>query len=182
MIRMLTPSLVINSHDVPGPTYHMWRTVKARRGAYVHELIDYIDDGHRVALETFGYRLLNIVINCHGQPGSLYVGGDGTTSVSQSEVSALAPLRGKGSGTIWLVSCNVAKGNFGKDFCQALAVTTGYQVVAADDFQEVGLWGGYNVLFVDNCIDEFEGNVFGFYASGTHRQIDPHEDVFTIYD
>jgi Virulence-associated protein E len=56
------------------------------------------------------------------------------------------------------------------DFCQTLAVTTGYQVVAAAATQDVGFSGGWNVSFVQNTIDEFEGEVRGFYAGGSLKK------------
>jgi Domain of unknown function (DUF4347) len=184
MIRMIEPSLGINTHDVPGPLYKMWQTVSADQGANVAALVEYISEAQRVSLENFGYRLRNIVINSHGDPGALYLGGLGNTPIRKGDLSALAPLKRStaGSGTIWVVACEIAAGSGGKDFCQSLAITTGYQVVAGTVDQEVGFWDGYKMLYIKNAIDEFEGDVFGFYASGSYRQIDPHEDVFTIYD
>ena len=138
MIRMIKPALVINTYDVPGPLYTMWQTVSAPLGADVTSLLSYINEGHRVSLETFGYKLINIVINSHGGPGML-------------------------------------------NFCQALAMTTGYQVVAGTVDQYVDGWDGYKMWHIANAIDEFEGDVYAFYASGSFRKIDPHEDVLTIY-
>jgi hypothetical protein len=124
------------------------------------------------------------VINSHGDPGALYLGGLGSTPIQKGDLPALAPLKrpNGGSGTIWVVACEIAAGSSGRDFCQSLAMTTGYQVVAGTVDQEVSFWDGYKMLYIKNAIDEFEGDVFGFYASGSYRQIDPHEDVYTIYD
>ncbi|HMK85953.1 MAG TPA: DUF4347 domain-containing protein [Steroidobacteraceae bacterium] len=182
MIRMIEPSLVINTHDVPGPLYKMWQTVSAAPGANIGMLLQYIDDAQRVSLETFGYRLINIVINSHGGPGRLYLGGLHYRAIDKSDLPMLAPLRGSSSGTIWIVACEIAAGSAGQNFCQTLAMTTGYQVVAGTVEQEVGFSDGYKMLYIKNTIDEFEGDVFAFYASGSSRQIDPHTDVFTIYD
>jgi hypothetical protein len=180
---MKEPSLVINSNDVPGPLYKMWQTVDADPGATVNSLVSYISDAQRVSLENFGYRLVNIVINSHGGPGALYLGGLDYSAIHKEDLPYLAPLkRPTSSGTIWVVACEIAADPAGKDFCQLLAMTTGYQVVAGTVDQEVGFWDGYKMLYIKNAIDEFEGDVFGFYASGSYRQIDPHEDVFTIYD
>ena len=183
MIRMIEPALVINTHDVPWPPYKMWQTVSADLGANVASLVEYISEAQRVSLENFGYRLRNIVINSHGGPGALYLGGLDNAAIHKGDLPALAPLkRPTYGGTIWIVACKIAAGPAGKDFCQSLAMTMGYQVVAGTVDQYVSVGDGYKMLYIKNTIDEFEGDVFGFYASGAYRQIDPHEDVYTIYD
>jgi hypothetical protein len=181
MIRMIKPALVINTYDVPGPLYKMWQTVSAPLGANVTSLVSYIDEGHRVSLETFGYKLINIVINSHGGPGSLLLGGRSQKAITKGDLQALAPLKGHTGGTIWIVACEIAAGTEGQNFCQALAMTTGYQVVAGTVDQYVDRWDGYKMWHIANAIDEFEGDVYAFYASGSFRKIDPHEDVLTIY-
>jgi Domain of unknown function (DUF4347) len=180
---MLEPSFVANTTDVPGPDYKMWQTYSAPAGATVNTLAEYLGEAMRTSYEYFGSKLLNIVVNSHGGPGAIYFGGLGSSPIMKADLPALAFLKkGGGAGTIWLVACDAATGSSGMDLCQTLAVTTGYQVVAAAATQDVGFWGAWNVSVVRNTIDEFEGEVYGFYAGGTSRKIDPHDDIFTIYD
>jgi len=54
-------------------------------------------------------------------------------------------------------------------------------VVAADVEQEVGFRDGYRLVTrMQHQIDDYEGTVYGFYAGGGWREIDPNEDIYTI--
>ena len=183
MIMMQQPSLAINSDDVPGPKYIMWRTRDAPRGSTANWVVNEIIVDNAAALSFKNSQLLNVIINCHGSPGSLSVGGIGDDggSINMDNVGEFARLKGRNIGTIWLVACNAARGDKGKGLCQMLATVSGCQVVAADDYQDVGVWGTYRLLAgLHGQIDEFEGTVYSFTLIGGARVIDPTEDIYTI--
>ncbi len=183
MILMQEPSFVFNSVDVPGPTYRMWHTEDGKKGTSVADLAGLINEATRRAWEQKGTNFRNIVINSHGSNGTISIGGHGQPALDVSNVSQFSFLKNsRGStGTIWIVACLAARGSGGKLFCSSLAQASGYQVVAADECQEVGPWDGYRLYTrFQHQIDEFEGTVYGFYAGGGYREIDPHEDIYTI--
>lgn len=185
MIKMKSPSLVINSHDAPFPKYKMWETINADEGMNVTMLVNEIIRVYRVTLEDEDSGLSNIIINCHGSGGVLSIGGKGryNDALTIQNVPYFSLLKKRRIGTIWLVACEAAKGSWGKELCLALAFHTSSLVVASDESQDTGLWGGYRVFTapLTHHIDEFEGTVFGFYPSGSVSVIDPH-DVQTILD
>lgn len=183
MIKMKSPSLVVNSNDVPGPNYKMWETVNAMEGMSASQLLGEIIRVNRAALELESSQLLNVVINCHGGPGALYVGGLNSPPVDMGNVGVFGWLRHRNLGTIWLVACNAARGTEGKQFCQALSQLSGCQVVAADETQDVGVWGSIRIVSGrSGLIDEFEGTVYSFTVAGGMRAIDPHEAIYTILE
>lgn len=185
MIKMQDPSLAINSHDVPGPNYKMWRTLNSPKGMTAEEAVHFIIRVNRLALEFEGTQVQNVVINCHGLDGGgrLYVGGLGYIGIDIDTVGSFSLLKGRNLGTIWLVACQAAAGADGKQLCQALATNSGCQVVASDDDQDTGIWGSFRIVTAaDGLIDEFEGTVFSFAPMGGIRAIDPHEAIYTILE
>ena len=191
MLMLKSPSLVINSHDVPWPRYRMWETVNASPRMNAEGCVREIIRVNRLALEYERTPLQNVVINCHGADagGALYIGGEDEQywpyRINDDSVHAFALLRGRNIGTIWLVACQAAAGYFGKKLCQSIASLSGSQVVAADEDQEVGIWGGLRIIQGGGRgqIDEFEGKIFSFVPiGGPPREIDPHEDIYTILD
>ncbi len=188
MLMLKSPSLAINSHDAPWPRFRMWETVDAARGMNAPEAVNQIIRVNRLALEYEQTQLLNVVINCHGADygGALYIGGEDSPGdrINISAVNAFALLKKRNIGTIWLVACQAAYGNMGKQLCQSLAVTSGCQVVASDEDQDTGVWGGARILQAGGRgqIDEFEGDVYAFRADGSSGKIDPHEDIYTILE
>jgi hypothetical protein len=184
MIMMQSPSLAINSCDVPGPNYRMWETVNAQKGMTPMMLLNEIVRVNRLALEYKQTQLLNVIVNCHGGSGRLYIGGGNSSPLDINSVGVLSPLKGRNIGTIWLVACKAAEGVTGKHFCQTLASVTGSQVVASDKSQEVEWWGAVRIVQGGGRgqIDEYEGKVFSFTPIGQIGEIDPHNDIFTILD
>jgi hypothetical protein len=184
MIMMKSPSLVLNSHDVPWPKYRMWETVNLEKGATDETVVNHIIRVNRLALEHEQTQLLNVVINCHGAPGQLSVGGDGFKSLDKNNLGRFGLLAKRNIGTLWLVACNAAAEPEGKHFCQMLAHVSKCLVVAADKSQSVGVWGGLRILQGGGGgqIDEYEGNVFSFAPMGMMGVIDPHEDVPTTLE
>ncbi len=170
MIRLSQPSIALHSFDVPGYKYKMWRSEKLSKYTNVIDVVSWIQWAITNSPEMY---LDNVVINCHGNPGILYVGekeqyiNTERTSIiiDTNNVGAFAPLKPKGLGTIWLVACKVAKGATGKEFCARLAKTAGCNVVAADKNQRVNV-GFYLGSCPDNCIDKFEGNAFIWDSDG----------------
>jgi hypothetical protein len=118
--------------------------------------------------------LPNVVINCHGGPGRLFVGGSKSRPIGVGDVGLFGQLRTKDIGTIWLVGCLVATGANGQHFCPQLARATGCFVVAANDSQFVE-----QRYYRGNCpfgsIDDFEGTAYTFSPSGS-------KELFSIHD
>jgi hypothetical protein len=52
MLMLKSPSLAINSHDVPGPNYRMWETVDAPPGMNATDVVHEIIRVNRLALDT----------------------------------------------------------------------------------------------------------------------------------
>jgi hypothetical protein len=184
MILMQDPSFAFNSVDVPGPNYTMWITMNGYKGMTVSDLVGAIDRANRASWEQQQSNLLNIVINSHGLDGGgkIFIGGAWEAGIDRTNVLQFSFLRGRGTGTIWIVACQAANGTAGKELCHKLAMASGYQVVASESDQDVGVWGSYRLVaqWYSHQIDEFEGTVYGFYAGGGTRIIDPHDDIMTI--
>lgn len=171
MIRLSDPSLALHSFDVPGYKYRMWQTRKLSKYTnptdIVNEIMWAIDNSPEMYLD-------NVVINCHGNPGRLYIGAkekylktsDTDVTINIGNVGVFAPLKKKGKlGTIWLVACKVAKGADGSNFCAEMARAAGCNVVGADKIQRVN-FGFYLQSCPDHCIDKFEGTAYRFDADG----------------
>lgn len=175
MIRMKQPSLVLHSCDVPGYKYKMWKTVELSAGA---TSIDVTNQIHLALNEADDNHLHNVIINCHGSPGFLHVGGDGI-GFGTGSVSVLKQLKDIGTiGTIWLVACNVAKGqqkDLGRDFCSQLAQNAFCDVVAAEKLQRVNV-GFYLRLHPFGCIDKYEGPVYKFFPDGDYEVYKPKSE------
>lgn len=191
MLMLQSPSFVINSHDVPWPRYRMWETFDAPPGMNTEGAVKEIVRANRLALEYEQSPLRNVVINCHGADdgGALYIGGEDEqywpSRINDDRVHPFSWLKThRNIGTIWLVACKAAYGHFGKKLCQAIATLSGCQVVAADEDQEVGIWGGFRIIQAGGRgqIDEFEGTVYSFTPGAPMREIDPHEDIYTILE
>ena len=157
MIHLKQPSLVLHSCDVPGQKYQMWQSWVMPKGARPMDVVYWVLYARDRTPELM---LRNVVINCHGSDGKLYVGGDGQPTINNYNVSIFEKLRGKDLGTIWLVACKVANTGIGKYFCEHMAQLAGCSVVAADALQYVDEhcpWG---------CVDNYEGHTYEWGASG----------------
>jgi hypothetical protein len=117
MIMMQQPSISINSHDVPGPHYKMWKTVSASEGITASEVVLTIVSANTAALAARKSPLRNIIINCHGRPGKLSIGGSGKPGIEKSNVALFGVLKPLNVGTIWLVACRAALGPDGQSLC-----------------------------------------------------------------
>lgn len=163
MIKLKQPSLVLHSHDVPGYKYRMWTSWMMPKGARVNDVIYWIKYARNQAPELW---LRNVVINCHGLDGKLYVGGDGQPTINNYNVNLFSELRGLDIGTIWLVACKVANTGIGKYFCEHMAQLAGCSVVAADALQYADM---------SSCpfgaVDNYEGHTFEWNAAGTRKLV-----------
>ena len=152
---------MVHSCDVPGFHYQMSTTWEMPPGITPFDVVYWI--GYAVE-HSEELRLANVVIDCHGGPGILYVGGKDYPPVSGGNLSWFSMLRNKSIGTVWLVACQVALGSKGQGFCRQLARTLGCDVIAADapQFTE-------NSYIRGNCpfgtIDDFEGTMYRFSPS-----------------
>jgi hypothetical protein len=178
MIEMKSPSFAFNSIDVPGPNYRMWEWMRGYKGITTTTLVGKILEIDAAARRRKGDRLLNIIINAHGDGGYVSIGGRGNIGLNKDTGSEFMRLKGKNLGTIWLVACQAAKGDYGKAFCQIIARNSGCQVIASDENQEVDPWDTWRLITSARYdhIDEYEGTVYSFTPNGGMRMIDPHND------
>jgi hypothetical protein len=182
-IMMDQPAISLNSTDVPGPHYKMWKTVSMREGISPVEVVNIIVST-QAALKSMKSALANIIINCHGYEGGygLSTGGHGKEGFTVSNVGLFGLLRPMNIGPIWLVACQAARGAPGLAFCQKLAVAAGTVVVAGEDDQDLGLWQTYRYYVgLSGQIDDYEGVVYLFYPNNTYiRDIDPEKALWTV--
>lgn len=172
MIKLKQASLALHSCDVPGYKYQMHTTWTMPKGATAENVVYWINYARQRAPEMY---LHNVVINCHGSPGGLHIGGDagkpGGFLMTKAHTGSFQKVRQHGDvGRLILVACEVASGNktddkLGKDFCQKLAIDSGCFVVAADKIQKVDFWFEY-IRHPDGAIDDFEGKVYEFSPAG----------------
>src|SRR5215475_2088043 len=143
MIKLRQPSVVLHSDDVPGYKYRMWQTWKMPRGASASDVVYWINWAIDRSPEM---ELHNVLINCHGGPGTLYVGGagNGGKTITAPDLGIFKNVRRGSLGTIYIVACEVTKNDgtnpLGKDFCRQLAINAECFVVAADAIQSVDFW------------------------------------------
>jgi len=123
--------------------------------------------------------LKNVVINCHGGPGALSVGG--VNSPVLNDASVFQGVRTLDIGTIWFTGCLVATGMLGQNFCSLVAVISGADVIAANDdqFVEGSLLGGRPTIF--GAIDDFEGTAYQFSPSGSISLYSIHDPLAEGY-
>ncbi len=187
MIKLRQPSLVLHSCDVPGYKYRMKTSWEMPRGASANDVVYWINYAINASDEAY---LHNVVINCHGSPGGLHVGGcnnskKGITGGSAIWAGDLGVFKGvkRGSlGTIYIVACEVASdkttAKLGTNFCSQLAINAGCFVVAADKIQSVDFWFQvFNHPY--GAIDDYEGNVIEFSPSGGQRGWNPSDATGT---
>lgn len=165
MIKLIQPSLALHSHDVPGYKYRMSETWKMPKAASASDVVYWI----QYAYDQTDYGLHNVVINCHGLDGRLFVGGDGQPTINTSNVGLFTGVKNKCS-TIWLVACEVVKTAAGKNFCSQLAQNAKCNVVAADSNQHVDATF-YLRFCPKNCIDEYEGATYMWDSGGKEKKI-----------
>jgi Domain of unknown function (DUF4347) len=191
MIKMENPSFCFSSWDV-GITYKMWKNILGHKAMSPSELATVIVAANAASLGIWRKPLENIVLNVHGFPGGLHIGGmhdpdDNPSAFSMriEHLGVFGVLKPLNVGTIWLVSCDAAQGPKGQSYCQTLAPVTGTQVIASDESQEVtgSEFAGLAFMWIqgiDGYIDDFEGTVYSFTPRGVMRKgIDPERDVWT---
>ena len=177
MIKLQQPSLALHSDDVPGYKYRMWQTWKMPRGASASDVVYWINwaiDRSPVM------ELNNVLINCHGGPGTLYVGGagNGGRTITAGDLGVFKNVRRGSLGTIYIVACELAassgKNPLGKNFCSQLAINAECFVVAADAVQSVDFW--YQVFSHPyGSFDDYEGMVTEFSPSGSSQPWKPRD-------
>jgi hypothetical protein len=162
MIKLKQPSLALHAHDVPGYRYQMWQSWKMPKAATAMDVLNWILYARNHTPELW---LRNVVINCHGLDGRLFVGGDKQPTINKGNIDIFTQLRAKDLGTIWLVACKVASTDAGKSFCRQLARNAGCSVVAADENQ-------YGVSYCPwGHVDNFEGHTFEWDAAGVKYDV-----------
>lgn len=167
VIKMKQPSLVLHSCDVPGYKYEMWKSWQMPKGASVSDLIYWI---RWAVSHSETMYLKNAIINCHGSPGFLHIGGSGS-GFGLGSASLFNILKNYDLGTIWIIACEVAGKSHGKEsgklFCSAIAKAAGCRVIAGEKTQHVDFF--YNFHHPYGSIDDYEGTVYEFSPAGTHK-------------
>jgi hypothetical protein len=187
MIYIKQPAMAINSFNVPPPYYTMADTYvlpPVSTAAMVVELIR-----HAAKKYTLGRLsvLRNVVINCHGSPGALWVGGP-ANPITEADVPLFSALGTSSSlpslQTLWIVACKPASGAKGKAFCAALAKACGCRVVASEDTQWVSGSDRIQMKLIEashaftgpryvGAIDDYEGVVWQFDQTGIMTPVPP---------
>jgi hypothetical protein len=166
MIKLKQPALALHACDVPGYHYKMQTTWLMDKGASASQLVFWIDWAIRY---SDNQRLENVVINCHGTPGFLHIGGSWSGFGIEGVKLFEKFKETKAVGTIWLVACRVVDSpsgsHIGEDFCSALARASGAKVIASRDSQRVE--GVFDFFRPNNCIDSYEGGALAFYPDGS---------------
>ena len=135
MLVILDPS-VPDSHDLstgvlPGAT--VWQLDPELDG--IVQISEYLD-------RQQGFTSLHLI--CHGAPGSLYLG---QTKLALDNLNAYRTLLQRWQNAFsnfdfLLYGCQVAKGERGQTFVNALAEMTGAKIAASADFTGNADWGG----------------------------------------
>src|SRR5262245_54640443 len=139
MITMKQPSLVMHSCDVPGYKYVMDYTFNLSQGATAIDVVNLTT----VVIDKMnaGNAIQNLIINSHGSPGNIAVGGSGQKGIDPGDVAVFRPLKAKGVGKIWIVACQVGKiddpANKAVALGLGLASEVGCPVIAGDVNQAV---------------------------------------------
>ena len=124
MIRMEQPSFCFNFCDVGEPHYKMWRTIVGPEGMTVNQLTAE-NRANMLALQSQGSPLLNIILNAHGYAGGLRIAGLRHSAMEKNDLGPFGVFKKLNIGTIWIVSCDIADSDTGKNFCHTLAVLAG---------------------------------------------------------
>src|SRR5262245_60966559 len=93
-IRMKQPSLVVHSHDVPGYKYQMKWTWKMMPKATARDVANWVLNANSGQFGAQHQRLENIIINCHGNAGQLFIGGTKAVAFGIANVGDFAVLHG----------------------------------------------------------------------------------------
>ncbi len=181
MIKLRQPSLALHSNDVPGYKYVMWKYWKMPLGASASDVVYWINYAIDNSPELY---LNNVVINCHGSPGGLHVGGcgKGGSAIYAGHLGTFKSVKRGSLGTIYIVACEVAQNpgstQIGTNFCSQLAINAGCFVVASDKIQSVDWWFD-KIRHPYGCIDDYEGVVTEFGPSGSSRGWNPDDATGT---
>lgn len=173
MLRLSQPALAVHSCDVPGYRYQMQLNLNLAQGVTTADVAALIEQQKDSLDSKF---LKNVVLNCHGDRGYLYLGGENGDGTGVADVSNFARLKNC-IGRLWLVGCKVSGGtglddtSKGTIFCQALAKTIRCSVVAGDRDQKVNRFMA--ALHPKNCIDRMEGWIHLFSPDGSYKRFHP---------
>jgi len=173
MIAISQPALALHSWDVPGFRYQMQTTWNMPPNATASDVVYWIS---YAVDRSQDLQLRNVVINCHGLAGQLFVGGGKSAPVALKDLGLFSNLKNKDIGTLWLVGCLVATGGNGQNFCSRLAITMGCDVVGANDYQfvERRFMRGNSPF---GTIDDFEGTAYRFSPSGSKELLSIHDPL-----
>lgn len=160
MITIEQQAMALNAHDVAS-RYQMWNTRDLSAADTVAKIFG---DVRVVASGATGGKLKNLVINCHGAPGYLQLGG----GLWRSNVGWFRQWRDKIE-KIWLTSCQTAfiqtpgQASDGNLFVGAIAKEANCYVVASTETQRFRT----NHTYPFGQIDSFEGLVLSYAPDGS---------------
>lgn len=111
--------------------------------------------------EANGGKIKALVINCHGSPGSLWIGNDRITIYNVNLFSIIQDKFDE----IYITACGVAWGFTGTTFCKQLSRLTNAIIHASMQDQEGEPINVFRKK-LRNKIDPFEGPVYTHYPDG----------------
>jgi len=161
MIYLDPPHMVLNAQNVPGPDYKMWNTWRVPSTEPPAKICGW---PAIVAAGAPGGKLKNLVFNCHGLPGKLFVGS--TWAFDWTDIPRFAVLAGLVE-NIYLVACEIVSftgGHDGNMFCCGIAKTAACNVFASDSDQSTGLWPTIPYGYIDG----YEGKVWKWKPDGSN--------------
>jgi hypothetical protein len=131
MFTLERPNMAVNDPRVSAGTdvrrFRMWNTWDIRATETRIHIVQWVA---RVARSARGGKLKNLVLNCHGNSGSLQLGQgfDGSNTGLFSQWLGLVEK-------VWLPDCLVAQGVAGDAFCAEMARQAGCYLVAPTEVQ-----------------------------------------------
>lgn len=179
MISLRPPNLALTSFaDNLGYEFSMWATWKLPKDATPKVVMNWILHACKVSPEM---RLNHIVLNMHGKDGHIYVGEDANgrgVTINNYNVGVVEDLRKADIGTIWILACELAKSGIGRYLCAEIAKRAGCDVVAANVTQAAWNKTLGAIFMPRNHIDDFEGTIYRWSASGKEEVFNPNGGSF----
>jgi hypothetical protein len=162
--QLAQPSMALNDTRLD-TAFQMWNTRTVRPE---DSLANIFDNVVAVAKGAPGGKLKNLVINCHGKPGYLYL-GEGMDRVETIIFRALAHGEKPLVETIWILACLIARidkpgdpvRGDGNVFCSEVAQHAKATVIASTATQK-----SRRITHPYGLVDEYEGTVLIYNPSG----------------
>jgi hypothetical protein len=105
----------------------MWKTVSAAEGMTASEVVLTIVSANTAALVARKSPLRNIIINCHGKPGKLSIGGSGKPGIEKSNVALFGVLKPSTWARSGLSRAGLRSGQTAKAYVNPLPLSLGHR-------------------------------------------------------